>query len=81
MRLGTGPSWQISVDRGNQAYDWALWICAAERIDAPAGGLVPGPLDIDPLPEPSVGSGADLVEGWWAGGTRSPGCPGGRLAA
>src|SRR2546421_214909 len=74
MRLGRGPSWQISVDRWNQAYDRALWFRAAERIDAPAGGSVPGPLDIDPLPEPSTGgadpggdgSGDELVEGWLA---------------
>jgi hypothetical protein len=75
MHLGGGPSWQISTDRGNQAYDWALWIRAAERIPVPAGGLVPGPLAIDPLPEPSTGSGADLAEGWrhwWDGLTRMP---------
>src|SRR2546423_13812161 len=72
MRLGDGPSWQISTDRWNQAFDWALWMRAAERIDAPVGGMVPGPLDIDPLPEPSTSPdpglgpspGVDLVDGW-----------------
>jgi len=75
MHLGGGPSWQISTDRGNQAYDWALWIRAAERIPVPAGGLVPGPLDIDPMPEPSTTPGADLAEGWrhwWEGLARMP---------
>jgi hypothetical protein len=78
MRKGDGPSWTISTDRWNQAYDWALWMRAAERIDTPAGGVVPGPLDIDPLPTPSTGPDADkrrfadpaqvlahdLAEGW-----------------
>jgi hypothetical protein len=64
--LGDGPSWQISTDRWNQAYDWALWMRAAERIPAPAGGLVPGPLDIDPLPEPTTGPDVDLAPGWLA---------------
>jgi hypothetical protein len=85
--LGGGPSWQISTDRWNQAFDWALWMRAAERIDAPAGGLVPGPLDIDALPEPSTGPDKrrfadpaqvlahDLVPGWlgwWDGLARMP---------
>ena len=75
MHLGGGPSWQISTDRGNQAYDWALWIRAAERIHVPAGGLIPGPLAIDPLPEPSTLAGVDLAEGWrdwWEGLARMP---------
>ena len=75
MHLGGGPSWQISTDRGNQAYDWALWIRAAERIHVPAGGLVPGPLAIDPLPEPSTTPGTNLAEGWrdwWEGLARMP---------
>jgi hypothetical protein len=79
MRLGDGPSWQISTDRWNQAYDWALWMRAAERIDTPAGGLVPGPLDIDPLPEPSTDPAHVLAHdlaagwlGWWHGLTGMP---------
>ena len=75
MHLGSGPSWQISTDRGNQAYDWALWVRAAERIHVPAAGLVPGPLAIEPLPEPSTRPGVDLAEGWrhwWEGLARMP---------
>ena len=76
MRVfGDGPSWQISTDRWNQAFDWALWIRAAERIDARAGGVVPGPLDIEPLPEPSTGPGFDFIDGWvgwWHGLTAMP---------
>jgi hypothetical protein len=77
--LGDGPSWQISTDRWNQAFDWALWMRAAERIDVPVGGLVPGPLDIDPLPEPSADPAQvltrDLIDGWlgwWRGLTTMP---------
>lgn len=58
-------SWQIREDRWIPHYEWALWIRAAERIDAPAGGLVPGPLLIDPLPTPSPGLDlATLSEQW-----------------
>jgi hypothetical protein len=60
-------SWRIAVDRWNQEYDWALWLRAAERIDAPAGGAVPGPLDLDPLPAPTADADpAELRTGWLA---------------
>jgi hypothetical protein len=75
MHLGGGPSWRISTDRWNQAFDWALWIRAAERIRVPAGGLVPGPLLIDPAPEPFTGYGVDLTDGWrnwWESLARMP---------
>lgn len=65
MRLAGQKSWQIREDRWIQHFDWALWIRAAERIDAPAGGLVPGPLVIDALPAPSIGlNRAMLAEEW-----------------
>lgn len=65
MRLAGQKSWQIREDRWIQHFDWALWIRAAERIDARAGGLVPGPLVIDVLPEPSAGlDRAALAEEW-----------------
>jgi hypothetical protein len=58
-------SWQIREDRWIQHFEWALWIRAAERIDVPAGGIVPGPLLIDPLPAPSQGlDSATLSEQW-----------------
>jgi hypothetical protein len=66
-RLGT-TSWQISVDRCNQLYELPLWIRAAERIEAPPDPFVPGPLDLEPLPEPTATGGADLGRawlGWW----------------
>jgi hypothetical protein len=60
-------SWQIRVERCAQAFDLPLWVRAAERIEA-AGALVPGPLEIDPVPAPSTSSavGAQLAEGWTA---------------
>ncbi len=69
---------QISTYRWNQAFDWALWIRAAERIPVPAGGLVPGPLLINLPPEPSgvsIPPGAALAEGWrdwWESLARMP---------
>jgi hypothetical protein len=61
-------SWRISEDRWSEAFDVALWFRAAERIDVPAGGLVPGPADIDALPDrssaPADASG--LAAGWLA---------------
>ncbi len=71
MRLMREPRpWQISVDQWNTEYDRMLWIRAAERIQVPAGGVVPGPLDIDQLPPPSPGrtadDGAELATGWLA---------------
>jgi hypothetical protein len=32
----------------------ALWFRAAERIDVPAGGVIPGPAEIDPVPDRST---------------------------
>jgi hypothetical protein len=65
MQLAGQQSWQIREDRWIQHFDWALWIRAAERIDAPAGGLVPGPLVIESLPAPSGGlNPATLAEEW-----------------
>ncbi|HEY4454030.1 MAG TPA: hypothetical protein VGN81_06950 [Pseudonocardiaceae bacterium] len=67
MRYAGQESWQIREDRWIQHFEWALWIRAAERIDAPAGGIVPGPLLIDPLPAPSPGLDlAALSEQWLA---------------
>lgn len=64
MRMLGSDSWRMSIGGGSLLHDWALWIRAAERIDVPAGGVVPGPLDIARLPAPSVESGAPLAEGW-----------------
>lgn len=54
----------MSVGPEGDQLGWALWFRAAERIDVPADGPVPGPLDVDPLPEQSVRSGAELAEDW-----------------
>lgn len=69
MKLAGSESWTIAVDQWDQKLDLALWIRAAERIEVAAGDRVPGPLDIDPVPEPTVADGASLAEGWrfwWA---------------
>jgi len=78
MRLNTSASWQMRISRWDQVYAWALWIRAAERIDVPAGGPVPGPLDIDTPPEPSVDANSqlanELADGWrewWVGLVRA----------
>jgi hypothetical protein len=75
MRLAGSRSWQIRVDQWSQRYEIPLWVRAAERIES-AGALVPGPLDIDPVPAPSPGDAespgdaarraAELTEGWAA---------------
>jgi hypothetical protein len=40
----------------------------AERIDVPAGGVVPGPAEIDPLPDRSAvpADAGELAAGWLA---------------
>jgi hypothetical protein len=64
MRAAGTASWSISIDQWDHQLEWALWFRAAERIEVPAGGLVTGPPDVDPLPEQSVISGDELAEGW-----------------
>jgi len=64
VRFAGTTSWQISVNEWDQHLEWALWVRAAERIEVPAGGVVTGPPDVDPLPAPSAPSGAPLAEGW-----------------
>jgi hypothetical protein len=74
MWLRSSRSWEIHVNRWGQVHDWALWIRAAERIDVPPGGPVPGPLDIEPPPEPSMTADRDLADGWrewWLGIVRA----------
>lgn len=46
----------------------ALWFRAAERIDVPAGGIVPGPAEIDPPPTQSAAHAdqTELTAGWLA---------------
>jgi hypothetical protein len=68
----------MSIDEWSEPYDEALWIRAAEHLDVPAGGIVPGPLDIEPLPAPSGGPPGDLVAGWlgwWQALAQSPQWP------
>jgi hypothetical protein len=66
-RAGT-RSWRISEDWWPEAFDVALWFRAAERIDVPAGGIVPGPAVIDPLPARTAAHAdeAGLAAGWLA---------------
>jgi hypothetical protein len=68
MHFGNGPSWRMSVEPCSEAYDDPLWFRAAEHLDVPAGGIVPGPLDIEPVPAPTTGPDAGLAaewQGWW----------------
>src|SRR5215475_9691410 len=75
MRLrGGGESWRMRISQGRQDLELPLWVRAVEGIEA-AGALVPGPLDIDPVPPPSPtdveGHRArqradELAEGWAA---------------
>ncbi len=46
----------------------ALWFRAAERIGVPAGGVVPGPAEIDMLPDRSAApaDASELAAGWLA---------------
>ncbi|WP_042396948.1 hypothetical protein [Streptacidiphilus carbonis] len=64
MRYAGSDSWTISIREWEQQLEWALWLRAAERIPVPAGGAIPGPLDIDPLPEPTTDAGEALADGW-----------------
>lgn len=68
MELAGTRSWRISEDRWSEAFDVALWFRAAERIDVPAGGIVPGPAKIDPPPDRSAAHAdeAELAAEWLA---------------
>jgi hypothetical protein len=68
MQLAGTSSWRISEDRWPEAFDVALWFRAAERIDVAPGGVVPGPADVEPLPDPSTdpADAAELAAGWLA---------------
>ena len=46
----------------------ALWFRTAERINVPAGGVVPGPAEIDALPDRSAApaDATELAAGWLA---------------
>ena len=68
MRRAGSMSWRISVDRWSWPHDIALWFRAAERIQVGAEGVVPGPLDVEPLPDRRMdpSDAAELAEGWLA---------------
>ena len=68
MEVAGTRSWRISEDRWSEAFDLALWFRAAERIDVPAGGVVPGPAELDVLPDRSAAPAddAELAAGWLA---------------
>ena len=62
---GSAQSWSIGIDQWSQTLELPLWIRAAERIPVPAGGVVPGPLDVDPQPAQSTDTDPHLLcEGW-----------------
>jgi hypothetical protein len=68
MRMAGSPSWCISEDRWPEAFDVALWFRAAERIEVASQGVVPGPPDVEPLPDPPTdpADAAGLAAGWLA---------------
>jgi hypothetical protein len=68
MELAGSRSWRISEDRWPEAFDVALWFRAAECIEVPAGGIVPGPAEIDALPDRAAARDgeAGLAAGWLA---------------
>jgi hypothetical protein len=68
MEVAPTRPWRISEERWTEAYDVPLWFRAAERIDVPAGGVVPGPAEIDPLPDRSaaLADAPELAAGWLA---------------
>jgi hypothetical protein len=68
MEVAPARPWRIREERWNEEYDVPLWFRAAERIDVPAGGVVPGPAEIDPLPDRSaaLADASELAAGWLA---------------
>lgn len=67
VRFAGTASWQLRIDRWDLAADHALWLRAAERIDVPAGGIVPGPLaDETPAPARPLSDPAAAATGWRA---------------
>jgi hypothetical protein len=68
MEVAGTRSWRISEDRWPEPFDLALWFRAVERIDVQAGGVVPGPAEIDPLPGRSTvpADETELAAGWLA---------------
>lgn len=47
-------TWQIRINDGGHTMLLALWMRDVERIPVPESPLVPGPLDVGPLPDPST---------------------------
>ncbi len=68
MHVAGSSSWRISEDRWPEEFEVALWFRAAERIDVPPGGVVPGAPDVEPLPDPGTDppDAAELAAGWLA---------------
>jgi hypothetical protein len=66
MRFAGQESWLINESRWTQHFELALWVRAVERIDVPAGGIVPGPLVVDPVPQPSPGLDRAALAAEWA---------------
>ncbi len=63
---GASESWSISVGEWDQGVDAALWLRDVERIPVGPEEVVPGPLELDPLPGPTIdpSAGSTMVEGW-----------------
>jgi hypothetical protein len=68
MEVAPRRPWRVREERWAEAYNVPLWFRAAERIDVPAGGVVPGPADIDALPDRSAApaDAGELAAGWLA---------------
>jgi hypothetical protein len=59
------PTWKVIVERRPLLACCALWVRAAERIETRADPLVPGPLNIDVMPNAAfTGDRGVLAEEW-----------------
>jgi hypothetical protein len=63
-RRDTPLWWRVKVEQWEEAPDIALWLRAAERIDATARGLVPGPLADGPVPKRTTSPSTELSVAW-----------------
>ncbi len=67
MRCDGVPSWwHVRVEQWEEGPDLALWLRAAERIDVPPHGIVPGPLHLRPLPDRTIRQSGELSDAWIA---------------
>src|SRR5260370_42458346 len=68
MQLSWYPASRLSGECMHESVDLSVGVRAEERIDVASGGVVPGPADFEPLPDPSTDppDAAELAAGWLA---------------